>query len=201
MLCLLAVLATAVGTCVRVPVSRSQSTSKKGVKLQQVDMDMAKQALQGMKIALARMKSSIEEGSLKDVFAVAKASGGHADGRKDGDGQAATAAAPPSAADAAASQQRKLTDLTRALLPSDWRCVRCNYLNSFSNGPCTWCGNMRVIGDGFKRRRPETALAGSRVNITSAAAGMPSAVVAAAQAAASGMEVVERARKRARGQE
>ena len=139
-----------------------QSTSKRGVRLEQLDMDMAKQALQGVKVAIARMKDAIAEGSLKDVHTA----------RQNAASSAVAAPADPAAtaATSAAERQRKLTDLTNALLPSDWRCASCSYLNSFSNGPCSWCGNAKAVAampadqapslESFRLRRKRAARPG-----------------------------------------
>ena len=129
------------------------------MRVEQGDVDLAKQAVRSIQTAMVRLRAAVASGALSHVAAIAGAAGhsllmSSMDGSKGpvGDEEAEEA-----------EKARKLSELTRNMLPNDWRCGACKYVNSFSDGPCGWCGKNKTVATGtgmwdpFKGKRKRHA--------------------------------------------
>lgn len=120
-----------------------QGSSKKGVRIEQGDVDLAKQAVRSIQTAMVRLRAAVASGALSHVAAIAGAAGtSMLMSAVDGKGPVGDEEAEE------AEKARKLSELTRNMLPNDWRCGACKYVNSFSDGPCGWCGKNKTVATG-----------------------------------------------------
>lgn len=177
---------------------RSRGGTKKGIRVDQIDVDLARQAMRGVNSAIQRLRASVALGALPKVGQVV--SGGSAamvvtpGGLVASGGNGKSSSASPRADLQDPETQRKLSELTRTLLPSDWRCANCKYVNSFSDGPCGWCEAPRTVDssgatngdwDPFKvtNKRKRNDNGGNPTSVSVTIGGAPTPDQAAANAA------------------
>ena len=138
-----------------------QGTSKKGVRVEQGDVDLAKQAVSSINVAILRLRAAVAAGALASVGVMASNPGASVVVPAPNESKVGALDEDPEEAEKA----RKLSELTRNMLPNDWRCASCKYVNSFSDGPCGWCGKSKSVTntglwDPFKGKRKRSTLTG-----------------------------------------